>query len=132
MKKGILLIGQRETGKSRIAKLLMDGKKQASFIGREPKIFDNRFFFSDCEKDTEVVYIDDLSNHKRQLEEFFNVITDGLTIDKKCKTPFKIHPQIIISIDCSISDLEITKSLERRFDIFELSACNTNYIPLTV
>lgn len=138
LKKGILLLSNvyTPTGKSRMASLLMHGKKNIQINGRDRDLLHNRFIYSDCEKDTEVIYIDDLLNFVKELPSFFGIVTDGVVVDKKCKEPFTIYPQLIISINCSLNDLYhnlafYKSSLDRRFDIFELSACNTDYIQLT-
>lgn len=129
-KKGILLIGNINVGKSRLANIIMDGKKQVTINGRNTDLFKYRGMFSNCERDTEIVHIDDLLKFKNQLPLFFNMITDGVEVDKQAQKAFSIFPQIIISINCKMKDLELTPSLIRRFDIFQLSAYNTNFIPL--
>lgn len=129
-KKGILLIGNINVGKSRLANIIMDDKKLVIINGRDHELFNHNFMFSNCNIDTEIIHIHDLLDYKNKLELFFNLITDGVEVDKRGQKSFTIYPQIIISISCEMSDLNITPSLERRFDIFQLSACNTNYIPL--
>lgn len=130
MKKGIILIGKANTGKSRLAKLLMAGKKVVSLNGRSNDLFKSHFTFMTCENDTEAIHFEDLLNYNEHLPRLFNFITDGIVVDKKHQKPFTIFPQIIVTINTSIANLEISKSLEHRFDIFELSACNQNYYPL--
>lgn len=130
MKKGIILIGLPDTGKSRIANLLTAGKKHITIDARNTNLLDDRFTYSYCETDTQVIIFDDLLNFKNQLEKLFNLVTDGVLVDKKGKKSFIIFPQIIVTINGAFSDLKMGASLERRFDVFELSSCNSNYIPL--
>lgn len=129
LKKGILLIGTIDVGKSMLANIIMDGKKQITINGRDNHLLESLFMFSDCSIDTEIIHIDDLLDLKK-LELFFNAITNGVEVDKRGQKSFTIYPQIIISINCKMKDLEFTASLTRRFDVFQLSACRTNFIPL--
>ena len=130
MKKGIIIIGAPNTGKSRIARLFLDGKKHISLDARNINLFKDKFLYSFCEEYTEVIHFEDLHSIK-SIELLFNAVTDGVTVDKKGKSPFVIKPLILVTLTGSLSDLELGASLESRFDIFELSACNHNYFPIT-
>jgi hypothetical protein len=61
---------------------------------------------------------------------FFNMLIDGVIVDKQAQKSFTIYPQIIISVNCNMRDLKVSPYLESRFDIFKISACNKNFIPL--
>jgi hypothetical protein len=129
MNKGIILIGKPNTGKSRLARLLMAGKNSVTINGRDNDFYKNPFIWSACEKNTEVIHIDDL-NELRKLEILMNAITEPICVNKRGLAPFYIHPRIIISITGDMISFPYGVSIDRRFDIFELSACNQNYFPL--
>jgi hypothetical protein len=124
MKKGILIIGKQFSGKSRLANLLMANNKSVIINGRN-ELMKCNFLFGDCNKDTEVIFIDDLDINKNDLLAFTNII-DSISVYKQYHNVFKINPKIIISICLNnCSELNINY-LSRFFEIFELKNVLTN------
>ena len=119
MKKGILILGKSFSGKSRLANSIIGNRKHIILNGRAD-LRGNRFIYSDCNKDTEVIFIDDLDLTKNNLDSFINAISEGVEVDKKHERSFKINAQIIISICIKSSELPNIHSLARRFEIFQL------------
>lgn len=119
IKKAILLLVPPKSGKSRLAELFCKDKKCVRIHGRKIKL-SNPFCFSECEKDTEVVLIDDV----KYAEDYFSIITEGITVNKKMQAPFTIYPQIIITSEKDSVENLTGGSYTRRFDIFELKCCN--------
>lgn len=123
-KKAILLVGPARSGKTRLANLFCQGRKSVMLCGRKkmPKL--DSFVFSYCNKDTEVIVFDDFNLKKNDLEYFFDLIVNGITVHKKLHAPFVIHPQIIITTDCTMNDVGEGGSFTGRFDVFEITNCN--------
>ncbi len=123
IKKAIVLVGKGPVGKSRIAGLFCEGRKSVTLNGKSFRMSD-LFVFSGCDRDTEIIHIDDLNLKKTDLEDFFDIIIKGITVNKKLHAPFVIFPRIIISIDCEMSDIPDGASYKGRFDVFEIKKCN--------
>lgn len=116
MKQTIVLVGPARSGKSRLARLIADGKKSVTVHTRYR--FKSFFDFSFCEKDTEVLVIDDVPiKHLRKI--IFH--TGGpLIVRQKNKEPFFLKPQIIITTCCERSKLP-TLVYTQSFNVIELT-----------
>ncbi len=123
MKKAILLIGPPRSGKSRLANLMVKGKKHVVLNGKSFKIND-KFGFKYLQKDTEVIIIDDLKIKKHTIGSLYPLLS-GINVNVQYAEPFIINPLIIITTDSiTMDNLPIGASFEYRFDVFELSGCN--------
>lgn len=87
--------------------LLIDGKSKS--------LTDDKHAFENVTEQTEVILIDDLSRYIN-LETFFSMITEGITVNPKYNQRFVIDykdaPKIIFSSNFGVKD--ITSSAERR------------------
>lgn len=118
MKKGILIIGKPQSGKSRLASLLMSDKEFIIINGRQDLV-NNNFLFSLCKKSTEFIFIDDFNIKLNDMYFLINII-DKVNVGKPYEKSFTINPKIIVSISLINSDnLDLTY-LSEYFEIFEL------------
>ena len=122
MKKGLIFIGEAETGKSRTAQQIRKyyGDSAVYLDGRQFKM-SNNFLFASCTDATKVVIIDEL-HPKFPLEYFYNILTGKLIVNKKNKMPFEIEIDkliIILDSDKKANDLPQGGSFQRRFDVIE-------------
>lgn len=101
-KKAIILCGPQGSGKSRLSRIMSEGKRT--------RIFDKKFH-GIIYDDTEVVIVDDFNFKKDDIEYFINYFTTGLVTAK-----------LIITSDCEMNDI-ILGEHNKLFDIFELKAC---------
>lgn len=87
--------------------LLLDGKSKA--------LMDDKHAFENVTEQTEIILIDDLSRYIN-LEQFFSMITEGITVNPKYNQRFFIEyknaPTIIFTSNFGVKD--ITSSAERR------------------
>ncbi len=105
------------TGKTLFAKAFGQIKVYVEINGKD---FDpsNRHKYQSLSIDTEVVHLND-AKRTLQFELLFNDITEGLSIEKKGKTPIRTHAKMIVSTNRTIS-LEGGSARDRAFE-FEFS-----------
>lgn len=121
-KKAILIIGDPNTGKTKLSLEIVFGKKHITINGRQ-KISVNNFTFSECDLDTEYVIIDDYDFKLNNIEDLFYCITDGFQLNKQCHNPRYINPIFIINANSSRHLTTLTKriSVKNRFNIYQLA-----------
>jgi len=133
-KKAIVLVGKGPVGKSMLANMFCSDKKAVILSGKNltSRQLDSKFLYQCCEKDTQLIYVDDLK--EEHLECFFGAITFGVTVNKgrgDKLISFVIKPQFIFTVNCNIKHLPSGGSFERRFSVFELKSCNGTQGALT-
>lgn len=121
MKKGILLIGPSESGKSRMADHFCTGRNSAILYGKQFNVLKNHY---NINNNTEVLVIDDICINKTPIDWFFSLIRKGVKVYQKNVPISVIFPKIIISAVGSMVD--IPKGTDKYFDIFELKRCNVS------
>ncbi len=125
-KKSILLLGPSQSGKSRVARLLCNGRNTICIDGR--KLKDDLNLLTKNKQisvNTEIVLIDDFNFKKIGLEIFFKIIVKGFEIEG---SGILVRPQFIFTTDHPIEDIDMGGSFDGRFDIFELKRCNKNIV----
>ncbi len=122
-KKGTLIIGDSDKGKTWLVNSFTDGLKCLKIDGRQKKVSDNHFAFSGANKDTEIIFIDDYLFGKGGFEPLYTLIQYGVTVNKRYYGPFLIHPKIIVTCDCNMSDIKEISLLNHFFNAFELKGC---------
>jgi hypothetical protein len=129
-KKITVIIGDSDSGKTLKAKEIASSYNQDNvtwFDGRNLNEILYRysmgFYFSRCNLNTELVIIDDFKDASN-IDFFYSYICQGLMVEKQCKDPFIIYPEIIIgcSSEVSIDDFPLeSMAFKRRFSIIN---CN--------
>jgi hypothetical protein len=123
MNKITILVGLRESGKSRLSRLMMKERISVNLDGQS--VSRSSFPFHIVNPDTELLVIDDLpmtTESVSLLSEFHN----GTTINKKYHGPFRWHGDVIGIFHGTLSDiLKIIPDADlNKFNIFELKSCN--------
>ena len=100
MKKAILLLHTdlNDTDEfSKTFELHLNGK--ITHINNKSKLNpeSNRFYYSDCDKDTKYIFVSGIKSLYELIEYFYN-IDDGVLVKKKYQDQFIIHPQFIFGI----------------------------------
>lgn len=119
-KKIILIIGGAESGKTTKAKEIASSYNKEDVIWLDgynfKKNIRNSFFFSCCNLNTELVIIDEIKDASH-IEYFFSYIYEGISVEKRCKAPFIINPNIVMVFsEVSIDDLpKESLAFNRRF-----------------
>jgi hypothetical protein len=109
-----VFFGPAESGKTRRAHELYDGKNAAWFDGRNKRLFKNPSPFANVTDETEVIIIDDLPLTMLQ-EAIFTLSVHELVINAKMKKPFSIpRPKIVITVEHDDKALIAGHSLLRR------------------
>ncbi len=123
--KGILIIGNARTGKSRLAESFCTGLESASIISARgsKNIMEDKFFFQSVSENTKIIVIDDYIFGKGGFESLYTIIQYGVAVNKMLKSTFIIRPKIIVTCDCNMSDIKSNKLLKRFFNVFELKGC---------
>ncbi|MDQ3112293.1 MAG: hypothetical protein M3R17_20600, partial [Bacteroidota bacterium] len=107
------------TGKGICAKALSHVRKVAEEDGKNFKVGKN-FAFQQVDFDTEALFIDDV-NKNFNLEDFYSIVTTGLTVEKKYKAAFRIPPEqcpkILITTNYVVVGQEGYTDKRRRFEI---------------
>jgi hypothetical protein len=121
MKKGKLFIGPAESGKTRearrIASELNHEKVTLISLHTITKKYVGNFFFSGCNKETELLILDDWFDLK--LLDMMIRILEGFTVHKQGLHPFVINPNIILIADSRLTVEDFPVSITRYFDIVE-------------
>ncbi len=110
------------TGKSIIAKSIINMKNGVLIPGKNFSI-DKSFAFERVSLGTDVIVIDDARQNEK-FELFYNIITEGITVEKKHKgeffIPFEFSPKLFITTNYVLRSPE-GNSAERRKIEFEVS-----------
>ena len=92
------------TGKGLFVKSIGKIKKQVIIAGKNFKV-DNQFSYQTVSADTQVLAYDDVEKNFN-FEKLFNIVTEGITLEKKNKdaieVPFEMSPKIIITSNYAI------------------------------
>ncbi len=120
MKKAIVLTGSDYSKKLKLTNLLA-GERMVTVVRREDFDKKNNFWLNLVERDTEVLVFYHI-NIARDLEKFFEIITDGVTVKRTERSvAFTIFPLIIIDALTKTNYKEPEGgSIEQRFDFFNI------------
>ncbi|WP_336516454.1 DUF5906 domain-containing protein [Pollutibacter soli] len=101
------------TGKSLVLQALSQMKKTTILKGKE---FDDRdkFKYDELDIDTKLLALDDVKP-RFNIETMFNVITEGVRVNKKNKQPLSVRPKIAITTNRTIS-IEGASAKDRAFE----------------
>lgn len=133
MKKGLIFIGEAETGKSRTAMQIRKyyGDEAVYLDGRQFKPNGFQFYFKNCAPQTKVVIIDELIKPD-YLMSFLGVISESkIPVHPQGKKPFEIQIDkliLVLSSDIKKEDLPKGASFERRFTIVEFPNTSPDFI----
>ncbi|MHB1278264.1 MAG: hypothetical protein ACYC1Q_07690 [Bacteroidia bacterium] len=120
MKKGIIITGPPESGKSTKAREIASQFPQecVTWISGRDNGLNSRFAFRDCTEKTECIIVDDINDTKK-LELFIGAITGSILVNKPYQHAFEIKPKIILVYDGDISESIFFQcaSVVRRFDL---------------
>lgn len=114
-----IFVGPADSGKTRRARELAEGKKAKLFNGRQigyKSIVDNRFYFSDLDGTEELIVVDDVP--LKFLYDFLCWLFDpNMMVDRQGQRPIAFRrPPMIITVECDDYEL-IGHSFQRRFSI---------------
>jgi adenosyl cobinamide kinase/adenosyl cobinamide phosphate guanylyltransferase len=123
MKKGILIIGNKASGKSYLSKLLTSEtpKENVHYIaGRRTNLETDTFKYQHVHKKTSVVLVDDVNNMKN-FHLYVNAVKQqSITVHRLGDTSFEINTRIIMNCDEEMTD-EILKDFDSKYaDYFQL------------
>lgn len=124
MKKSILITGRQGSGKTTKAKEIASQfqNDEVVFIGyRGKKTHEDPFLFSECTDKTKLVVFEELYD-LNQVEAFFNMVSNPITVNKKFERPFTIEPKFVLVCQSEISHeqlVELGSSFYKRFDVIE-------------
>lgn len=124
MKKMKVLYGPTQSGKTKAAKQMVEGKNAVWIEFRNKKQLDNPYFFHKVNSATEVIVFDDVP--VRFLEDLMShLFLQVLTINSKGQEAFQIErPDVIITTDATVSELPNGESTKRRFEFIKFSYPN--------
>ncbi|MBW7942165.1 MAG: hypothetical protein H3C64_07110 [Candidatus Kuenenia stuttgartiensis] len=105
------------TGKTLVLQALKKVKPAAIINGKNFKT-DHQFKYQDVNPDTSIVALNDVKRHFN-VEDLFNDISDGITVEKKNQKPFTTQAKMIISTNMTLK-IE-GASANDRFIEFEFS-----------
>ena len=123
MEKGIVFCGPNEETSSENASVIC-AKYISEHVAVIPAIFENprnKRFWEDCNEHTKIVWISNVCNRKDLIYLILNTY-HGITVDRKMRNPFEIHPMIIITTGAHILATEAifqNSSIARRFDVID-------------
>ena len=124
MEKSILITGSQASGKTTKAKEIASQfqNDEVVFICyRGKKTHEDPFLFSQCTEKTKLVVFEELYDIN-QVEAFFNMVINPITVNKKMKAPFTISPKFVLVCQIEITQeqlVELGASFYRRFDVIE-------------
>lgn len=121
-KKGLVITGNDLEGKQNIVDFLLCIASNVTRIDRMDFDRKNDFWLKLVERDTEVIVFENI-NIQRDLEKFFNIVTEGITIQRTERSlPFTIKPLIII-VGLTTTGYKKPEggSYSARFDFFNLT-----------
>ena len=120
------------TGKSLIGRAVRETISALYKDGKRLNSKGNKFFFQDIDFTHRVLNIDDV-NKDFKFEEFFSVITENLTVEKKFKTPYTIpsnlSPKLLITSNYMIQSSGGNSDLRRRLEIEIAPYYNRDFTP---
>ena len=126
MKKAFIFIGDRDSGKTKFAKLALRkfGDKAVYLDGRSfnPS---NSNFFNECTSETKLIIIDELKQD--YLFHFLEYVSKSeITINKKGEKPYKVKiERFIFILDSEPIDFNNDASFTRRFEIIRFPIIDT-------
>lgn len=81
----------------------------------------DRFAFMECNEQTEVVVIENITT-KNQILWIYPMVTEGIILEKRGKNPFTIHPRLVLLTDTFTPyDFEGIEFIYNRFDVIVLN-----------
>lgn len=131
MKKGLIFIGEAETGKSRTANEIRKyyGDSAAYLDGRQFKPT-NKFCFDELNEKTKIMIIDDF-NFKKYADYLYCFVTGNILVNRRYKMPFEIRLDkliVIASSEVKKEQLPQAASFQRRFTIVEFPNASPNFL----
>lgn len=105
-------MGDPETGKSHLAKLITGDKKTVILDGY---MFNSPFMFSSCSRDTEFIVVDDV-DFKHLVDIIRTALCDTIKVNKPREDVFEISPKFII---VTRNKIEINQVIKNNFFIYE-------------
>src|SRR5665648_47095 len=137
MKKAIIITGPPRSGKTfkahQIASQFSNDEVMCCYFAGQnrPNL---SYVFNECTPETKLIVLEEL-NKNTDFSFYFDAMIEGLTINKKGKVPFVIHPQFIFTCNTVIykNDFKnLGDSFKDRFDVIEMKdgimPCNTAQI----
>lgn len=127
-KKGLIILGKENTGKSMLARVITSGYQKEEVIlidGRNKNFLDNKFTFHRVTERTKVILIDDL-HPSIKTERLFEFIAGDLEVNRKGKASITVNlgaVQLIVTSTGELSKINLTNSIIRRFEIIEVKNC---------
>lgn len=128
MKKGIIIIGPKSSGKSLQAKKIASQYPEKNVMildGKDIIRNSTHFYFGGCEENTELLIIDEVVN-ANDIGSFVN-FTEGIMVNKQGRNPFHISPKIVVVCAPHISreNVPTQQWFTNRFDLIE---CNVTKV----
>ena len=124
MEKSILITGRQCSGKTTKAKEIASHfqNDEVVFLSyRGKKTHEDPFLFSQCTEKTKLIVFDELYDIN-QVEGFFNMASNPITVNKKMKKPFTISPKFVLVCQSEIEAeqlVELGASFYKIFDVIE-------------
>jgi len=124
MKKGILIIGKNESGKTFLSKHLASGCASEFiefFQGRYNQMVNSSFPFNGCHIEAKIIIIDDVTS-ELTLDKFVKIISEqkGIVVERRGMESFTINPIIIINCDEKLRQKVIKKFDSKYSEFFQL------------
>lgn len=126
-----IITGVRESGKTRTAKLMAEGRKSLMFDGKQfPRSSAHvSFYFGRCTEDTDVIILDDCKFNSNLIERVVFGMLDGFKAERQGKDPIYVNPEIVIVINSEEKDkanknlddmLSVSIAAQRRINLVKL------------
>ena len=123
MEKSILITGSQGSGKTtkakRIARQFAEDEVVIIPYQMRKKIHGNPFLFMDCTQKTKLVIFEELFDIN-QVEAFFDMVSNPITVNKQSQEPFTISPKFVLVCQTDIPVDQLVKigtNILRRFDV---------------
>src|SRR5690606_11247758 len=112
MRRHYLIMGDPDTGKSHLAKLITENKKTAILEGN---MLNRPFVFTLCSRDTEFIIVDDEID--KYIDDVIRIaLCDTIKVNKPHEDSFEICPKFII---VTRNKIEINQVIKNNFFIYE-------------
>ena len=124
MEKSVVITGKQRSCRLRKAKELVKNYHFNEVTWISDLHFDSPWFFSECTKVTKVIIISEITSIN-QISNFFNWVSNGITVNRKYKDPFYKSPYFILICKEGITPNKLKKqgvSFEARFDVIDTPA----------